>query len=52
MGHSEALRIMVRKSSIGLILMYVKAEKEAIPNLNSGQNLVETVYYYFLTKPP
>lgn len=52
MGHSEALRIMVRKGSIELILMCVIAEKEAIPNVNSGQNLVETVYYYFWTKPP
>lgn len=52
MDHSEALRITVRKESIGLILICLKAEKEAIHNLNIGQNLVETIYYYFGTKPP
>lgn len=46
MEHSEALRRIVRSESIRLILMCVKAGNEAIHNLNSGQNVVEMVYYY------
>lgn len=46
MKHCEALGIIVRSQSIGLILLCVKAGKEVTHNLNSDQNVAELIYYY------